>query len=407
MYKSFRLTKPGVLLISLLLLITSGYAQTYKSGVVVMTASPAGIAAAIQSAHSGAKTILLDDGAINTVNISQEERDHASGVLQDFLKTVEKLHKYPLKSTQPITAVYAASIFKSWTDTIKNLTVLRNSPVISLKKSGKGWEIIVAKSVIKTDLLVDASSDRKVVRLAGLKDTPSKLADSVSYATPLYRTGLVALRQQQVFPSTLPLKSFLSSANNVVFASPDPSKLTFASGQAAGSIAAYAAFFNTNTEHLNTRLIQNELLTYRLRLIAFDDVASADSNNLAFQQIALTGVIKGKIKDGKFLLMPDSTVSSEEIRLPVKQYYSRSQIWFLDHKSDKLTLDEVLSLIKFSAQRGAELNKEVEKGWKAAFKLPGKFDLQRPVTRREFCVLFNAYLKPFDVTISPEGVIKR
>ncbi|WP_069659585.1 FAD-dependent oxidoreductase [Arcticibacter eurypsychrophilus] len=407
MCKFFRLTKPGVLLISLLLLFTSGYAQTYKSGVVVMTASPAGIAAAIQSAHSGVKTILLDDGAINAVNIPQEEREHASGVLQDFLKTVEKLQKYPLKNTQPISAVYAGSIFKSWTDTIKNLTILRNSPVISLKKSGKGWEIILAKSVIKADLLVDASSDRRVVRLAALNDTPSKWADSVSYANQLYRTGIAALSQRQVFPSTLPLKSFLSSSNNLVFASPDPNKLTFASGQAAGSIAAYSAFFNTNTEHLNIRLIQNELLTYRLRLISFDDVSYVDSNSLAFQQIALTGVIKGKVKDGKFLLMPDSTVSSEEIRLPVKQYYSRSQIWFLDHKSDKLTLDEVLSLIKFSAQRGAELNKEVEKGWKAAFKLPGKFDLQKTVTRREFCVLLNAYLKPFDVTISTEGVIKR
>ncbi|EOR93748.1 hypothetical protein ADIARSV_3088 [Arcticibacter svalbardensis MN12-7] len=389
------------------LLFTSGYAQTYKSGVVVMTASPAGLAAAIQSAHSGVKTILLDDGPINTVNIPQEERDHASGVLQDFLNTVEKLQKYPLKGTQPISAGYAGSIFKSWTDTIKNLTILRNSPVISLKKSGKGWEIILAKSVIKTDLLVDASSDRRVVRLAALKDTPSKLADSVSYANQVYRTGIVALSQRQVFPSTLPLKSFLSSSKNVVFAGPDPGKLTFASGQAAGSIASYAAFFDTNTEHLNIRLIQNELLTYRLRLISFDDVAASDSSSLAFQQLALTGIIKGKVKNGKFLLVPDSTVSSEEIRLPVKQYYSRSQIWFLDNKADKLSLDQVLSLIKFSAQRGAELNKEVEKGWKASLKLPGKFDLERPVTRREFCVLFNAYLKPFDVTVNPEGIIKR
>lgn len=382
--------------------------QTLKPGVLVIGASPSGIAAAVQAAHSGVKAVLLDEGPISLVEISKNERENPYGVVKDILTRIDSLQKYPVKSTQVLSPEYVGTIVKGWTDTIKNLTVVRNSGAISIKKSGKGWEVRTPGSTIKADIVVDATKERKAASLMGVNDSMRK-ADSLSYTYQLYRTSVAVPAQPASLPATIPARFFLSRSKNVVYASAQASSdlAYFAPGQAAGAIAAYCAFFNKNTDQLNIRLIQSELMTYRSRLFEFTDVSPLDSNALAFQQLALTGIIKGDIRGDKIYLRPDSSISTEDIRVPVKEYYSRSQIWFLDNKSDKLTLEQLLSLIKFTAQRGSELDKEVEKGWKVSFRLPGEFDLKRPVTRREFAVLFNSYLRPFDVSVDINGRLKR
>lgn len=396
----------GVLL--LLLFHTVASSQTLKSGVLVIGASPSGIAAAIQAAHSGVKTVLLDEGSSTSVVIKQQERENPSGVVKDLLSKIEDLQKYPVKSTQALSLEYVATILKGWTDTIKNLTVIRNSAVSGIKKSGKGWEVQSSKAVIKADIIVDATAGRKASAIAGLKD-PVRQLDSLSYLHQLYRTSVTIPYDVSVLPATTPAKFFLSSLKNFVYAwGMTPGETAgFSTGQAAGAIAAYCSFFNTTTDKLNIRLIQSELMTYRSRLIGFADIVPLDSNSLAIQQLALTGIIKGKVRNGQIYLLPDSSVSTEDIRLPVKEYYSRSQIWFLDNKSDKMTMEQLLSLIKFTAQRGSELDKEIEKGWKISFKLPGEFNSKRQITRREFAVLFNSYLRPFDVSVDINGQLKR
>jgi hypothetical protein len=144
-------------------------------------------------------------------------------------------------------------------------------------------------------------------------------------------------------------------------------------------------------------------MAYKSWFIPFDDIHRTDSNFVALQHIGATGLLKGKISNGKLLFQPDSLVSAAEIRLPMKEFYSRSQIWFADNKREKLTLDDVLKLIKFSGSRGEELNREVENGWKTSFKFGGKYDLNHLVTRREFAVLADTYLKPFNVRVDMRG----
>jgi len=394
--------------ILLLLFHTIAFSQSLKPGVLVVGASPSGIAAAIQAARSGVKTVLLDEGPIASIELKQNERESPYGIPKELLNKIETLQKYPVKSNQTLSPEYLGTIFKGWTDTVKNLTVIRNSAISSVKKAGKDWEIQIPNTTIKTDIIIDATTGRKIAGLVGLKDL-AKSTDSLSYAHQLYRTSVAIPVAPSTLPATIPLKFFLSSFKNFVYASPDTNanQQTYAAGQAAGAIAAYCAFFKTTTDKLNVRLIQSELMTYKSWLIEFADIAALDSNALAFQQLALTGIIKGNVLNGKTYLHPDSSIATEDIRVPVKEYYSRSQIWFLDNKSDKLTLEQLLSLIKFTAQRGAELNKEVEKGWKTSFKLPDSFDLKRPVSRREFAVLFNRYLKPFDVSVDLNGQLKR
>lgn len=402
------LRKKCLSILLLLLIHTITFSQTLKPGVLVVGASPSGIAAAIQAARSGVKTVLLDEGPITSIELKQQERENPYGIPKELLNKIETLQKYPVKSNQTLSPEYLGTIFKGWTDTVKNLTVIRNSAISSVKKAGKDWEIQIPNTTIKTDIIIDATTGRKIAGLVGLKDS-AKSTDSLTYAHQLYRTSVAIPVAPSTHPATIPLKFFLSSFKNFVYASPDTNgnEQTYAAGQAAGAIAAYCAFFKTTTDKLNVRLIQSELMTYKSRLIEFADIAALDSNALAFQQLALTGIIKGNVLNDEIYLHPDSSIATEDLRVPVKEYYSRSQIWFLDNKSDKLTLEQLLSLIKFTAQRGAELNKEVEKGWKTSFKLPDSFDLKRPVTRREFAVLFNRYLKPFDVSVDLNGQLKR
>ena len=182
---------------------------------------------------------------------------------------------------------------------------------------------------------------------------------------------------------------------------------TLITGQAAGAIAAYCAFFKTITEKLNVRVIQTELLTYNSRILKFDDIDDSDSSMIIFQHIGVTGILKAKEENGKLFFMPEASVSTEELKQPFRELYSRSQIWFLDNKAEKLTLEDALSLIKFVGSRGGELNKEAEKAWKSSLKLKGNFDLKKLITRRELAVLFDVYLKPYTVAVDLEGNIKR
>lgn len=392
-----------------LLFYCAAYSQTIKTGVLVVGAGPAGLSAAIQSAHSGVKTLLIDRGTIESVMLAPEDRVFRTGMYATFIKRVEAAQKYPVTKNQTFSPAFAATIFRAWTDTVKNLTVMKKVAVNSIRKEGKSWEVILSnKREIKADVIVDAASDNSISALVspGAADAKIAPADSVPYASKKYRTG-VAVLSESGWPVTLPAQTLISDTENFVLTGNKQTSSNLYTGQAAGALSAYCSFFKKTTKDLNVRLIQSELMGFGANLMRLDDIAENDSNALAIQSVALTGILKGKASEGKFCFMPDSTVSSEEIKLPVKEYYSRSQIWFLDNKADKLTLKDALSLIKFTASRGEELNREVEKAWNTSFKLRGKFDLAKPVTRRELAVLFNAYLKPFNVFVDISGELKR
>lgn len=394
-----------------LLLCFDGYAQKIKAGVLVVGGSSAGVAAAIQSAHSGVKTILIDKGNFESIVLPSDEGQTRSGIYANFIKRVESAQKYPVTKNQVFSPSFAATIFKAWADTVKNLTVITRVSVTAIAKDGKGWEAILSnKQIVKADVVVDATQDNYVASLASLKvvDTiKNSSPDSLPYADNKYRTGVAITPSANTFPVTIPVSAFIGATDN--FLAPWNRQIiaTTATGQAAGAIAAFCSFFKTTTKTLNVRMIQSELMSFGSQLMRFDDVAEKDTNAMAIQNIALTGILKGRAVSGKFHFMPDSSISTDEIMIPVKEYSSRSQIWFLDNKSEKLSLKETLSLIKFIASRGNELDREVTKGWSTSLKLPGKFDPARPVTRLEFAVLFNAFVRPFNVSVDLAGVLKR
>lgn len=382
----------------------NSFAQKIKAGVAVFGTSPAGIAAAIQSAHSGVETVLIDQGTFDLVNLTPEDKVYKIGIYKQFLQRVDSVQKNSnVKNNESLIPAYAATLFKGWTDTVKNLTVIKKAVVREIKRDGKNWEIsFTDRRELKALAIVDATTGSQIARKAGI--SPKKSATNRTiYSDKIYRTS-VAIPGTQA--SHLPVSElFADSVENFLLFGENVSP-TLLTGQAAGAAAAYCAFFDVTNEKLDIRKTQAELIAFNSQFIRFDDISISDSIALSIQKIAVTGVLKGRPIGTKLLFNPDSTVSSEEIRLPLKEYYTRSQIWFLDNKTDKITLKDALSLIKFTANRGKELDKEVEKGWNTSLKLSGKFDMNKVLTRKELARLFDLYLKPFDRAIDLKGNLK-
>lgn len=368
--------------ILLLLTCTITYAQNIKRDVVVIGANAAGTAAAIQAARSGVKATLLDLNSTLGKDIIPGDTVGSWGVLSE-LKGIKTSPGVQLKSL---------------TDTVKNLTIISNTAIRKIEESGKGWEIKLKDGRdIKCLVIVDAGNHTTL-----LEDRPADIEKrliepSDVFKTRQYRASVASGNNPK---DLFALGSLISVTENYIFAYPQGKDTgSIHTGQAAGAAAAYAAFFKTNTRNINVRMTQGEIIRYNGRLIPLKDIAQTDSNYITLQHIAATGILK-PVK-GNF--NPDSTISSEELRLPLKEYYSRSQIWFADNKKDMMTVEDAISLIMFTATRGNELTKEIESGWKTSFKFSSAFDLKRNITRREFAVLMSHFLQPFNVRIDFQG----
>ncbi|HEX8377175.1 MAG TPA: FAD-dependent oxidoreductase [Pedobacter sp.] len=386
-------------------------AQKIKTGVLVVGSTPAALAAAIQSANSGVKTLLMDAGKLESITFSEYDKFADVGIYAGFLKHADSLQKGVTKNNVHVfTPSFTASVFKAWTDTVKNLTVLRNASIKKLKKSGRDWEIDLPGREIKADLIIDGTSNNDIARLAGLSSKALSESSAVKsvYSDKKYRTSVGVLSKGGSAFASIPVSSLLAQGiENLVLAGPVGGISSLHSGQGAGTIAAYCVFFKTSTKNLNIRAIQSELLTYKSRLLKFEDINESDSSMVALQHIGVTGILKVSEVNGRLYFNPDKTISTEDLKVPFREYYSRSQIWFLDNKAEKLNLETTLSLIKFVGSRADELDKEVNKSWNKSLKLKGDFDLKRVLTRREIAILFDAYLQPFSVAVDLEGNIKR
>lgn len=354
--------------------------QTIRTDVLVIGGESMGVGAGIQAANSGVKTLIVEQSAELGKDITNIDTSRKIGLYEKFHTHLKGNKNY-------------SEVLKAWTDTVKNLNVISNTQVKSLKKSGKRWKVQLSNGTkVKAKVVFDAMGNKFATKSGdSIRDILVTNTPDYYYQGNLYRT-FVGFWPLEMF--ILPDKeNFLSITSG-----------RFSEGQAAGATAAYCAFFGTTTKNLDVRVIQGELLAYKAELMRLNDVPQTDSNYLAIQRIAVTGIIKGYFfLPGGFLFHPEKQVKLNDIEPAFREYYSRSQIWFADNSVDTFTIADALILIKFIGSRGEELNREVEKGWKTSFKFKNAFDLKRAITRREFAVLVDTYLKPFNVKVDLTG----
>ncbi|MGZ3928798.1 MAG: FAD-dependent oxidoreductase, partial [Mucilaginibacter sp.] len=131
-------------------------AETIKTDVLVIGGGSAGVAAAIQSARSKVKTLLVEPGpwlggsmTMGGMCVLDGNRNLPSGIWGEFRKKITDYYKNRLgydttrNSILRFEPYTAADILKKWTDTLKNLTVKLKTPWTNIKKDGTGWEVTI------------------------------------------------------------------------------------------------------------------------------------------------------------------------------------------------------------------------------------------------------------------------
>lgn len=374
-------------------------AQTTKTGVLVIGNGNNAIGAGIQAAVSGVKTVILLPGS--GFELSPVGKDQNSGIAAEFLKRLK---------TDNFDNAAANAVLKTWTDSLKNLTVIRNASWVKFKRSGNGWAMELKDGKkIKAEVLVYADKSGKADQALEIpRAKAAALWQPFSYENNTYRTSIAAgYFINNNTANVLSLYQFLNPLQeNLVTL--DPARESFAAGQAAGATAAYAAFFKRKTSESNLKIIQGELINYKQSIVPFKDISPADSNWKAIQFIGVTGVLKADLSGAEAHFRPDQAVTTEEIRQVIKEYYYKAQIWFDDHKEQQMSIAGVLDLVSVVGNKSLKnTTEEVKKKWKAVYHFDSEFDPGRVVTRREFAVLVSEYLKPFDVNIDKTGRVIR
>ncbi|RZK20117.1 MAG: hypothetical protein EOO86_05460 [Pedobacter sp.] len=368
------------------------YAQTIKTDVLVLGNSTAAFAAGIQASESGVNAIILtqSDGfkLNNFKNLPQ------TGVTKAFEKRARKSLKIADSTALPeITPQILNAVIKNWSDSSKLLDVINNTPYYELKRSGSGWEAKLTKEKsIKAKVLIVTDNIEKILPALKIQSLNPVETNNLNYSENLYRTTIGGINGTSDFLSLYNL--IIPNQENILYIKPDNLEI----GQAAGATAAYAAFFQTKTSLSNLKRIQGELLSYKLSLMPFEDVTIADSNWLAIQKVSITGILKADINNGKVYFNAEKQVTYDEIKQPIKDYYYKAQIWFDDHQNISINLENTISMVSYVGNKAVDATKtEIEKKWNKSYKFSSKYDLKKVLTRREFSVIINEYLKPFDV----------
>lgn len=385
-------------------------AQTLKPDVLVVGNSNAAVAAAIQSAQSNVKTILiLQAGGFDIEPIG---KDLHSGVQATFLQKIKSFKKQNESVVDSIADVNfdkqtANQVLTQWTDSIKNLTVLKNVQWVKADRSGKGWVFKLSDGkTLRPEVFVNVA-DQKLNTALKIDASAANAWHKFDYDSTIYKTSVAVGKNISGSTNTIySLYQFLMpTQENLVYVNDASSMLM---GQSAGAIAAYAGFFNLKTSESNLKRIQGELISFNTNLIPFTDIGVKDANWKAIQMVGLTGVLKAELINGKLLFNAEKLLSATDISQAMKAHYYKAQIWFDDHKGEVITIGAALDLIRYVGNKAPEtMRKEVEKKWKTTYAFASEFNDERQISRREFAVILQDYAPPFNVTIDKTGKILR
>lgn len=418
------------------------YAQTIKTDVLVIGNGPDAVSASVQCARSKVKTIWAFEKLTINTSVSpiaaytvESGRNIPSGAWGEFRKLVQQsYHKKAGYDTSQYAALTfeadtAIAVLQKMTDTLKNLSLYKQTTFINIKKDNDYWAVSVKQNektiTIKARVVIDATTDGAVALKAGAKfDGTFKNTGPDSYRTAIATGNVLSDTEHDntAYPPyplySIPMNAVLlrDFENLLVVAKALPPGGDIQSlptqlevGQGAGTIAAYCAFFKTTTQNLRVRIIQGELLDYKGYILPFTDINPKDFNWRAIQQVGATSLLKGKLQQTtaatQFVFMPDSVVLTDEIKPVLSEIYTRAFLWFNNEKPGKVfTIGNTLSFISdYTLTDPQLLQKNIQKAWKGQYKFNTDFILSRPITRREFAVLANRYLNPFARTIDLNG----
>jgi len=378
------------------------FAQTIKTDVLILGNADAAYFSGLQVSRSGASVIILTQS--NPFSLDKIKETKSAEIYEIYenvqLRGIAYIKDLEKKSTQ----TKKKNPRKDKVDSIKLFKIINDTPIVTIERSGSGWEVKISKGKsIKARVLVVADNNDQLLSNLNITRLKPVHLNALNYTENLYRTTIAGINGTPNFLSLYHL--LIPDQENLLYIDRNSIEI----GQAAGATAAYAAFFKMKTSLSNLKTIQGELLTYKLPLIPFADVKVTDSNWLAIQKIGITGILKAEIKNEKAFFNPEKEVTNEEIKQPIKDYYYKAQIWFDDHKDVPVNLENTILLVSYVGNKAVDATKmELQKKWNSSYKFSSKYDLKKVLTRREFSVIINEYLKPFDqVNVDKTGRVIR
>ncbi|MGN6639355.1 MAG: FAD-dependent oxidoreductase, partial [Mucilaginibacter sp.] len=195
------------LLLPLLIFICSYCnAETIKTDVLVIGGGACGVAAAIQSARSKVKTLLVEPGAwlggdmtMGGMCVLDANRDLPSGIWGEFRRKVTEYYHTRLGYDTTKTAILrfepytGAEILKKITDTVKNLSVKLKTPWTSIKKDGTGWDVEIKLNgelvKVEAKVVVDGTETGEVAAKAGMKFADEEAKETINWVAILKDFG--------------------------------------------------------------------------------------------------------------------------------------------------------------------------------------------------------------------------
>lgn len=161
-------------------------AETIRTDVLVIGGGASGVAAAIQSARSKVKTLLVEPGpwlggsmTMSGMCVLEANRDLPSGIWGEFHRKVTDYYRPRLgydtthNSILRFEPYTGADILKKICDTVKNLTVKMKTPWTTIKKDGTGWVVTIMMNgeavKVAAKVLVDGTETGEVAAKAGAK----------------------------------------------------------------------------------------------------------------------------------------------------------------------------------------------------------------------------------------------
>ena len=384
----------------LMALLSKMQAQTIKTGVLVIGNNNTAVAAGLQAAISGVPTTILLQA--DSFHITPGDHTLNSGIQATFLQKIRNVKQIKDSLQTPVfNSQTANEVLKAWMDSLKNLSIIRNVTWVKAERSGKNWSFKLSNgSTLKPKVLINPG-DEKLNN--SLKVSITKNGWTVlDYNNTIYRTSIAGGPNATLFSM---YQFFVPAQENLIWISDAKNMLL---GQAGGATAAYAAFFNTKSSLSNLKTIQGELINYKLNLIPFADIKHTDSNWKAIQFVGVTGVLKADINGVIANFSPNKLVSTLEVKQPINDYFYKAQIWFDDYTNSQMTIGSTIDMVCYIGNKAiVSTKKEIEKKWKTAYQFKTELDLNRPINRREFAVLVQDYMPPFNVNIDKEGKVVR
>jgi hypothetical protein len=135
---------------------------------------------------------------------------------------------------------------------------------------------------------------------------------------------------------------------------------------------------------------------------SLNDLKLDDPDFMVFQRIFATGLLRpANYSPGGITADPEKTVNIKNIVNAFTDYYKSSVLWFEKHPMGTMSVAEALELLFVISHNS--LDAQIQSEWNHKLKFTSTFNSERPITRREFAVLLDAYLNPFDMKVDITG----